>query len=97
MSVIVFLELQVKSDQIDELKRYLENALKDTRVFHGCHGVEVTCNQDESTNFVLVQKWETRQLYEEYVAWRDERGDLEKLVSFTSSELSMRFFEPVAL
>lgn len=39
----------------------------------------MTSNEDDPLNIILLEKWDARADHESYVAWRAERGDLEKL------------------
>ena len=39
MSVIAFVNLDVKEESVDELKKYFKEILPDTRSFEGCQGV----------------------------------------------------------
>ena len=79
MSVTVLLECQAKPESADELRATFKAILPDTRSYDGCQRVEVVGNQDDSCNIVLVEKWESRQHNEKYMAWRTETGALEKL------------------
>ena len=67
--------------------------LADTRKYDGCQGVETFNNQDDPNQLVLVEKWESRQHYEAYLAWRTESGALDAVVSMTSGAPSIRYFD----
>jgi quinol monooxygenase YgiN len=56
MSVIVLLELQVKPEEVDNIKAYLKEILPDTRSYDGRQGLDVYGNLDESTNLVLYKR-----------------------------------------
>ena len=93
MSVMVLLELQSNVENIEQLKSTFKDMLADTRKYDGCQGVETFNNQDDSNNLVLVEKWESRQHYEAYLAWRTESGALDAVVSMTSGPPSIRYFD----
>ncbi|PCK09312.1 MAG: antibiotic biosynthesis monooxygenase [Alteromonadaceae bacterium] len=93
MSVIVILELQSKPDTIDELKAALKSILPDTRAFDGCLSVQVTANQDDPCNLVLIEKWESRQHNETYMAWRTETGAIATLGEMLSQAPSLRYYD----
>jgi quinol monooxygenase YgiN len=67
--------------------------LPDTRRRPGCQGVEVTTNLDDPDNLVLVERWATRKQYEDYLAWRQQRGDLDKLAAALAGPPSIRYFD----
>ncbi|MBV1899626.1 MAG: antibiotic biosynthesis monooxygenase [Cycloclasticus sp.] len=79
MAIDVTLELQVSEENREALLNTLEAILPDTRSYKGCQSIVVTCNDDDPLNIVLLEKWDTRVDHESYIAWRAERGDLDKL------------------
>ena len=42
---------------------------------------------------VLVEKWDSREHYQKYHAWRTETGVIDKIRSMVEGEASIRFFE----
>ena len=95
MSVVVLLEVQVKPEEVDNIKAYFKEILPDTRAYEGCQSIDMYGNLDESTNLVLYECWESRQYYEKYLAWRNETGVVEKLGSMLSGPPSIRYYERV--
>lgn len=95
MACVVLLELSAKDEAIDGMKETFKNILGDTRAFDGCQGVEVTQDQDNPNTMVLVEKWDTRQHYEKYLAWREERGDLEAMGAALQGPPSIRYMDIV--
>jgi len=45
----------------------LKNILPITRVYDGCHSVLFTQNRDDVNNMIIVEKWESREIYEAYL------------------------------
>ena len=41
MSVIVIMNLSVKDESLEELKKYFKEILPETRTFEGCQGVQL--------------------------------------------------------
>lgn len=97
MSVIVLLEVQSKPESLLELTTTLEHILTDTRAFEGCQGVQVTANQGDSCNLILIEKWESRQHHEKYMGWRTETGALEALGAMLSQPPSIRYFDDLGI
>jgi quinol monooxygenase YgiN len=93
MTCIVILEVTAKKGTGRQLVETLHGILPDTRNKDGCQGVEVTTNLDNSDNLVLVERWATRQHYENYLAWRQQRGDLDKLAEALAGPPSIRYFD----
>ncbi len=44
MSTVVLLEIQDKSEAMDEMKAFLQRILPDTRAYDGCQGVDIYGN-----------------------------------------------------
>jgi quinol monooxygenase YgiN len=93
MSCYVMLEFTAKPGTGADLLEGLRRALPETRNKAGCNSVEVTVNQDNQDNILLVMRWATRKHYETYRAWRDGNGDVQRFADATVSGLSTRFFD----
>lgn len=91
MSIDVTLELQVGAENREALLNTLEAILPDTRAYKGCQSIVVTSNDDDPLNIVLFEKWDTRADHESYVAWRAERGDLEKMGALLAARPVSKF------
>ncbi len=97
MSVLVLFELNAKPDSADDLKNFLRDELHHTRGFDGCNGISIHSNQEDPNNMVFVEDWDSREQYDKYLAWRGERGDMEKLMGWLAGEASIRSFDNVGV
>ena len=97
MSVLVLLEMNAKSGSAADIKNWLRDELHHARGFDGCNSITVQSNQDDPNNMVIVEDWDSRQQYEKYLAWRVERGDIEKLMGWLGGEPSIRYYENVGV
>ena len=93
MSVLVLLEFSAKPEHVSDITTFMKDGLHHTRGFEGCNGITVHKNQDDSNNMVIVEDWDSRQHYEKYLAWRIERGDIEKMVGWIAGEPSIRYYD----
>ena len=93
MAVTVLLELQAQGDKVDALLNTFKEILPDTRAYDGFVGIELVQNQDDPTNVILIERWQTRQHYEKYLAWRTETGALEALGAMLAGAPSIRYFD----
>ena len=93
MAVTVLLELQAQGDKVDALVQTFKKILPDTRAYDGFVGIELVQIQDEPTNMVLIERWQTRQHYEKYLAWRIETGSLESLGAMLAGAPSIRYYD----
>ena len=95
MSVIVLLEAHVKPEAIDELKSSLKVLLPETRAYDGCQGIDIYGNTEDEGNLVFYERWDSREHYEKYLAWRTETGVMDQLGAMLTAPPSIRYFERV--
>jgi len=93
MSALVLLEGQVHLDKIADMKTHLAQVLPDTRIYGGCQGVDVYFNMDNPGNVVVVEQWESRAHYDQYLQWRMETGVIDKVSAMLDGPCSFRYFE----
>ena len=95
MTCTVLLELTMPEGKAGEMIELLRAILPDTRAREGCIGVEIQQDQDKPETLVLIERWQSRANYESYLAWRTERGDLDKLGGMLAGPPSIRYFDSV--
>jgi quinol monooxygenase YgiN len=74
VTTIVILDIPATTETRDNVLATLEESLVETRAFDGCEGLELLINQDDSSNFVVYEHWESRAHYERYLAFRQASG-----------------------
>ena len=95
MSVMVILEIQVKPENISNMKSLLAEILPDTRAYDGCQGIETHSNTEDPGNIVAIEYWNSRAHYEKYLAWRTETGVMDQLGAMLAGPPSIRYFEKI--
>jgi quinol monooxygenase YgiN len=90
---LVLLEFVAKPGTGAQMLAALREALPETRNKDGCLSVEVTRNQDDGDNILLVMRWASRKHYETYRAWREASGVVRSFAEATVGGLSTRFFD----
>jgi quinol monooxygenase YgiN len=93
MSCYVTLEFTAKPGTGAALAEVLKQVLPVTRQKDGCESLQLTVNQDDSDNMVIVMLWRSRTHYDTYRAWREASGDVKNLAEATTSGLNTRFFD----
>jgi quinol monooxygenase YgiN len=93
MTCYVMLEFTAKKEAGATLLEGLRAALPATRTKEGCQSVELTANQDNPDNMIIVMQWESRRHYDTYRAWRESNGDVKRFADATEGGLSIRFFD----
>ena len=97
MAVLAMMDIKVKPESLEELKAFLRAELGHTRAYDGCQGLTVHSNLVDPNNLVFVGSWESKDHFDKYLAWRQERGDLAKLGAMLAADPNMRQFEIVGV
>ena len=93
MSILVILECTTDPAHTKDLTDFLRDELFHTRGFDGCNSITIHQNQENPNNLVFVENWNSKEQHEKYMAWRTERGDIEKMVGRLSGPPSVRYFD----
>ena len=86
MAVTNISTLSIKPERVDEFKTYFKTLLPDTRAYDGCQLLEVYEDQDEPGNLFVIHRWDSKEHYQKYQAWRRETGVAEVLQTFLVGE-----------
>ncbi len=95
MSIVITFDVQAKDGQVQALISLFTDTLDDTRAFDGCINVELHTETISPNTVFMVEEWASKSAYDKYLAWRGERGDMEKLMSLVAAKPTIRFFERV--
>lgn len=80
MSVVVMLTLKARDESYDQLKQTMAAILPDTARRDGAELIR--CGGDDGAKTVTVyEEWDRIESQQAYMAWRTERGDIDKLVA----------------
>lgn len=83
MSICVLLTLKPKEGMFEELENVLKAILPDTAARDGAE--LISCSSDADSNTIIVYElWDKIESQQAYLAWRGERGDLDKLGALLS-------------
>lgn len=80
MSVTVMLTLKAKDDMFDQLEATMKAILPDTAARDGAELISAATDA-ESKTAIIYELWDKIESQQAYMAWRTERGDIDKLVS----------------
>lgn len=97
MTCQVIFEMTVKDGRFDELRQWFIDKLPATRAFEGNVSVEVVRDQNEPARVVFMEKWNTRENFEAYLAWREETGVVAELLDVIEGEIDFRFHDPIGV
>jgi len=92
MACQVLLEFKIADGCHDRLREKIVEILPDTRNFDGCISINFTRDQEDPSKMIVVELWDTRNHYEDYLDWRTVRGDMDMLGEMMK-EPSWRFLD----
>jgi quinol monooxygenase YgiN len=92
MSVVVLLDFRVKPDVIEESKKFFQKTLPETRAYPGCEGLDVYSNADNPTNIVFYERWQSKEHYQKYFAWRTGNGSMDEFGKKLAEPPTIRYF-----
>ena len=93
MTAYIILDIHTKPENLEEMRAFLKENLPAALTFEGCQGVDVIENMDKPGNIVFFERWDSREHYDKYYAWRESIGVLEAFVDMLSQEPEFRFFD----
>ena len=93
MTVLVNLVFPIKPEKLDSFLAMMSEALKETRTFDGCISVK-TYHEEDSSNVLLIEEWESFEKQKAYLNWRVETGLMDVLAEYVSGELSVKKYLP---
>ena len=96
MAVTVIATTRIKPEAADAFAGGMEKALVETREYDGCISVHGYRDQDDPTNIIAIEQWETRAQYEAYVAWRRNSGLMDRLGAILLAPVSVQYFDQIA-
>ncbi|MCA9669474.1 MAG: antibiotic biosynthesis monooxygenase [Myxococcales bacterium] len=92
--VIVIAQFPAKPEEGNKLFEAFQQALPDTRRFDGCLGMEFARELDKPHNFLLIERWESKEKYDKYLNWRIETGLLEALGPLMTGQPVISYWIP---
>ena len=93
MATRVILEVRAKPGTGAELIAFFRSILPETRAHEGCTGVETLQNSDDADSVIVVEDWESREQYENYLTWRREKGTSDQLKETLAEPPVIRHFD----
>ena len=95
MAVLMLLEATAKAECVSELKSFMKERLPETRAFEGCQDLTAYVNVDDGRTVVVVERWDTKEAHQKYMAWRAETGVRAQLSSILEGPPKIRYFEAI--
>ncbi len=93
MPVSVLLEGVLKEGLVDEFVEICKGAYPVTRGYDGCQGINLTLNVDDPKNYVMTEIWDSKEHYEQYLAFRTEDGTVDAITAMSEEGPVIRIFD----
>jgi len=97
MSVVILLDFRLKPEVVEETKKLFKKILPETRAYAGCEGLDVYGNADDPTNMVFHERWQSKEHYQKYLAWRTGNGSMEEFGAKLAAPPTIRYFNRLDL
>ena len=93
MSIVVILKVTASDGNTEAVKQLFIDTLPDTRAFDGCNGVSAYTVQDQPDVVTMIEKWESREHYEKYMAWRSTTSAMGELMELAAGPPSIEYLD----
>lgn len=77
--VTITLALTLKPEAVGPFCANLPAMFADTAKRKGFRDIKVVRNKENPNKVLFIENWDTEQDYNDYIAWRTERGDMEAM------------------
>ena len=84
-----------KPGRAAELLAALQRALPDTLAHGGCEEIRLCRDQDDENKVISITRWISRAAYEEYLAWREKKGDTARFREMLTRDMEVSFYDEV--
>jgi len=95
MTVGVLVEGFLKDGERDGFTALLTEKFKVTRTFEGFQTIDLTYNVEDPSNWVITERWDSKEDYQKYLQFRQEDGTLDEVASVCRDAPSVRIFDIV--
>ena len=85
--VTVTLEMTFNPGVGEAFTASLPETLKETAARPGFRNIRAVRHKDDPDRILLIEQWDSVKHYEDYLAWRTQRGDMEKMGAVVKSTL----------
>jgi ketosteroid isomerase-like protein/quinol monooxygenase YgiN len=95
MACNIITQFKTKPGRADDLIALLKKYISGGASHAGCLAISIQQNQDDPSDIISNQCWETRKHYEDYFAWRSDQGVAAETQALCAEPVSVRYFDEV--
>jgi quinol monooxygenase YgiN len=93
LSTVVITQLFAQPGRGDDVERLLLEVLGDSLKHEGCETISIIRDQDGPDHVAGVTRWRERRNYQDYLAWRTERGFTTTFEDMLTQPLVINFYD----
>jgi quinol monooxygenase YgiN len=93
MSTHVVAEFHAKPGRGDDVEGLLLEILGESLEFEGCEAIRIVRDQDNADHVAGFTQWTERHHYEDYLAWRTERGFTATFEAMLTEPLVIHYYD----
>ena len=83
--VLVIWQLTVDPDRRDEFIEMTAENINESREYEGNIQFDIFVDEEQLDSVVFIERWESEEIRQAYMAYRAERGDIEELQAYLTS------------
>jgi quinol monooxygenase YgiN len=76
----------IKPESVDKFIATLETMFHQTRLREGFRNIRLLRSAADPNHFILIEEWDAAQNFQDYVAWRTGRGEMEGFLAMVAAE-----------
>ncbi|MFZ0679295.1 putative quinol monooxygenase [Candidatus Binatus sp.] len=76
----------IKPELVENFIATLEKMFHQTRLREGFRNIRLLRSDADSNHFILIEEWDAAQNFQDYVAWRTDRGEMEGLLAMVAAQ-----------
>ena len=79
--VTITFSMKLKPEAAGAVKGALPDMIKDTAKRPGFRRISIVENKEDPNELLFVEVWESEKAYNDYIAWRTDRGDMDQVAA----------------
>jgi quinol monooxygenase YgiN len=95
MSTHVVTEFHARPGRGDDVEKLLLEILGESLKHEGCEVIRILRDQDDADHVAGFTQWTERRDYENYLAWRTERGFTDTFEAMLTEPLVIHYYDAV--
>ena len=97
MPVLCTANFSIKPETTDAFIQTLTDMFPETKMHAGFISIRLLRSETSESEYILLQEWKTTKHHQSYMAYRSERGDLERLAAFTAGPTLIQYWDTNSL